>query len=354
MWHVSDRASLGRLVKLLLLVAWAMLAGCQEPASTQVLRVLAWPGYADPDLVARFEQQYDVKVDVAFINSDDELWAKLNEHSGDDFDVFAVNTAELKRYIDTGISVPIDLNQIPNTRQQLPRFRQLAAIPGITRDNKVYAIPYTYSAMGLIYDRDRVSAPPNSMAAMWDPQYQGKVLAYDGSNHNFTITALTLGIKDPFHLSDEQFRQVVADLIKLRRNVLTFYSAPEEAVALYQKNPIALVFGNYGTQQVKQLQDAGANIGYVIPREGALAWLDCWSMTRYAGNRKLAADWIDFMLEKDVSGALTQRQGLANTVTPSSTMLDSDKIIWIEPVEDFSKRARLWAKIRSGDVPELF
>ena len=354
MTHGSRERFSRWLVWLALGLMLALAGGCSKPEPRQVLRVLAWPGYADPDVVARFEQQYNAKLDVSFISSDDELWSKLNDRSGDQFDVFAVNTAELKRYIDTGISVPLELEKIPNTHHQLPRFEHLDAIPGITRDGKVYGIPYTYSAMGLIYNRDLVKQPPTSMAAMWDPQYQGKVLAYDGSNHNFTIAALILGIEDPFHLNDAQFHQVVNELIRLRRNVLTFYRSPEEAVDLYRKNKVALVFGNYGSQQVKQLQDAGANIGYVIPREGALAWLDCWSVTKYARNRLLAEKWINFTLEQDNSTVLTQREGLANTVTPSPAAMAADKIIWIRPVEDFTKRARLWAKIRSGDVPELF
>src|SRR6476620_6657924 len=110
------------------------------------------------------------------------LREKLKSGQGADFDVFAVNTAELTRYIDQGLSIPLDLSHIPNTRHQLPRFSNLQSIPGITREGRVYAIPYTYSAMGLIYDRKQVKKPPTSMAAMWDPRLKGRVLAYDGSS----------------------------------------------------------------------------------------------------------------------------------------------------------------------------
>ncbi len=52
----------------------------------------------------------------------------------------------------------------------------------------------------------------------------------------------------------------------------------EEAATLFSKYDIALLFGNYGTQQLKALREAGADIGYIIPKEGALAWLDCWAV----------------------------------------------------------------------------
>ncbi len=42
------------------------------------------------------------------------------------------------------------------------------------------------------------------------------------------------------------------------------------------------MFANYGSQQVQLLKAAGLNVGYVVPKEGALAWLDCWAITRHA------------------------------------------------------------------------
>jgi putative spermidine/putrescine transport system substrate-binding protein len=109
--------------------------------------------------------------------------------------------------------------------------------------------------------------------------------------------------------------------------VLTFYSLPEEAAELFRDHSVALLFANYGNQQLKQLRDAGADVGYVIPREGALAWLDCWAITRGAKNKRLAESWINFMLEASVSDALTRRQGLSNTIAANPAANDSDKII---------------------------
>jgi len=304
--------------------------------------------------VQEFERRHKVRVEVTLVATDDALWQKLTANKGGNFDVFAANTAELKRYIDQGISVPLDLEKIPNTRQQLPRFRDLRAIPGISRGGRVYAIPYTYSEMGLIYNRKLVRETPVSMAAMWDSRYRGRVLAYDGSTHNFTLAALLLGSKDPFRLGEVDYKRAVGKLIDLRHNVLTFYSQPEEAVELFRDNQVALVFANFGSQQVKQLRQAGADIGYVIPREGALAWLDCWAVTKGARNKKLAEAWINYTLEKPVSAALTERQGLANTVNADDLERQGDRIIWLEPVEDSLRRAALWRRIVSGERPGKF
>jgi putative spermidine/putrescine transport system substrate-binding protein len=329
----------------------AALAASTAVQAGEVLRVLAWPGYADPDIVKVFEQRFKAAVQVTVVSSDENLWERISANHGRDFDVFAVNTAELKRYLDAGLVAPLDLAGIPNIARQQPRFRDRRAIPNIVRGTDVYAVPYTYSAMGLIYDRHQFREPPDSISALWDPRYKGRVLAFDTGGHNFSIAALSLGMPNPFQLDETAYTQVATHLIALRRNVLTFYSLPEESVQLFREHKVALLFANYGTQQVQQLRKAGADIGYVIPREGALAWLDCWTVTRGARNKALAEAWVNYMLEGPVGHALTERQGLANTLEASDIDEHNNKIIWLEPVEDAARRSAIWERIVSGDRP---
>nr|WP_316642611.1 extracellular solute-binding protein [uncultured Roseateles sp.] len=345
------RSRLGISLRLFALVLLALpgLAGAKE-----VLRVLTWDGYADAEVVAVFEQRTGAKVEITYANSDDDLWNKLVKQKGQDFDVFAVNTAELQRYIAEGLSVPIDMAAISNNARQLPRFRRYADIAGLVRDGKTFAVPYTYSEMGLIYNRKLVKTPPNSFAAMWAPEYRGRVLAFNTSNHNFTLAGMVMGVKDPFQLTPAQLGEAARRLVQLRRNVLTYYATADEVVEWFKRHEVALVFANYGTQQVRALQDAGADIGYVIPREGALAWLDCWALSRGARNPALAQQWINYTLEREVSERLSKVHGLANTVTPFADSPAGDKIIWLEPIEDPARRKLLWDKILSGERLENF
>ena len=333
----------------------AVCAASPEAASDNVLRVLAWPGYADNDVVNAFETQFHVRVEVTFVDSDEALWTRMHSASPPPYDVLAANTAEIQRYTQEGLLTPIDLSQIPNRRRQLPNFQQLEAIGGLVHRGGAYAIPFTYSSMGLIYDRKQVPAAPHSMLELWNPRYRGKVLDFNSAQHNFSFTALALGYRDPFHLSASQTLAVAHKLIDLRRNLLTYYTLPEEATALFVQHRAALMFGNYGTQQVEQLRRAGADVGYVIPDEGALAWLDCWGVTRGAVHRNLAFAWINYMLEPAIGTLLTERQGLANTLeTPPGLEAGHQHLVWIQPVENIARREALWSRIVSGDRPERF
>lgn len=330
-------------------------APCAALAET-VLRVLAWPGYADSDIVALFEKRQGVKVAVTTVASDEVLRALLARTEGPGFDVVAANTAEISRMVSRGLLAPLPVNDIPNTARQLPRFRRLQSIAGITRGANVYAVPYTYSEMGLIYDRQQFSAPPQSIDVLWDPRWQGKVLAFDSGNHAFALAAMRRGLPS-FRIEDSRWIPLAKDLVALRRNVRAFYSLPEESLELFRSHHVAVMHANYGQQQLKQLRDAGLDVGYVVPREGALAWLDCWAVTQRSPHKTLAVQWIDYMLDPTVSRQLTQRQGLANTLDePAALSGDAmaGPIIWLEPVEDEARRAQLWQRVLSGDRPNRF
>jgi putative spermidine/putrescine transport system substrate-binding protein len=330
------------------------LAGCCAAAlaptrveagrETPVLRVLAWPGYAEPEVVQSFEQRHGVRVELTLIDTDEAMWARAG--SGDGFDVLALNTAELQRYWHAGRVQALDLAQIPNSRRQAPRFQDHRAIPGLLQGGKLFAMPYTYAEMGLIHDRRQLPEPPASIAALWEPRWRGKVLAYNGAAHNFSLAAQSLGLPSPFRLAEPDWPVAAQRLIELRRNVLGFYSQPEESVQLFMRHRAVLMFANYGPQQLRLLRAAGADVGYAIPREGALAWLDCWALTRDCREPRLAHAWIDHQLGDLASRLLVDRQGLANTLRDGP--LGDSQLVWLEPVEDAARRERLWAEIRSG------
>jgi putative spermidine/putrescine transport system substrate-binding protein len=333
----------------MLAAAATVLAVSWSPAMAKELRVLAWQGYADDDWVKEFKKESGADVKVVFIGSDDEIWAKIKGSEGKDFDVMAVNTGQLQRYIDAKLVQPIDLSKVPNQKaNQLPIFNDLTKVKGVMRDGQLYAVPFCFDSIGIIYNTDEVKTPPTSMDVLWDPQYKGKVLAYDNGEHNFSFTALTMGIQDPFHLSADQMAQIKAKLIKLKGNVLSFYTTADEATQIYKQNDVALIWANYGQQQVKSLQDAGAHVAYVNPKEGALAWLDTWAITTGAQDKDLAEAWINFLMKKEIGAQLTERSGFGNTVAPSSNAKPDDKLVYVETVEDPTKRADLWNEIKAA------
>ncbi|MBH9553676.1 ABC transporter substrate-binding protein [Inhella gelatinilytica] len=321
--------------------------GAAQAKGTAALRVLAWPGYAEPEVVRAFEAKYPVKVELTVIDTDEGLWQRLAARQGGEFDVVSLNIAELNRAVRAGLLQPVDSVSVPTIRRQLPRFQRAEDIPGLKHAGRRFGVPFTYSTMGLIYDKRQLSEPPRSLQVLWDPRWQGKVVGYEGGSHNVSIAAQVLGLSSPFQVPAEAWPQVAERLIALRRNVLGFYGQPDESVALFLRHGAALMFANYGTQQLRLLEQAGAAVGYAFPREGTLAWLDCWAISRGSADVPMAHAWIDHVLGDLASDLLVQRQGLANTRRAGDA--PDPRLLWLEPVEDAARRERLWARVIAGD-----
>jgi putative spermidine/putrescine transport system substrate-binding protein len=222
----------------------------------------------------------------------------------------------------------------------------------LQQQGQLFAVPYTYSTMGIIYDKRQFSRPPDSMNVLWDPRYRHKVLDFNSGQHNFSFAALASGISQPFQLDAAQQAAMVQAADCAAAQCAYFYSLPEEATELFIRHKVAVMFGNYGTQQLNSLRQAGADVGYAIPREGVLAWLDCWAMTRQHATAAGAA------MDQLHAGALGQRaaahrQGLANTLRPVPSCRRS-RVLWLQPVENANRREALWQKIYSGDLPGSF
>lgn len=321
--------------------------GAVDAAKPTTLRVLAWPGYAEPEVIKAFETEHRVVVELTTVDSDRMLWALISANWGADFDVLAINTAELQRCVEAHLVRPVQPSWVPHIQRQLPQFQQVQNIPGLVFGGSTMAVPFTYSDMGLIYSKAHFPAPPTATQALWNTRWQGRVLAYDGGVHNFSLAALSMGLPSPFALGQRDWPAAVDRLIALRRNVGSFYTSPEESLVLFKRHQAVLMLANYGSQQLHLLQQAGLDVGYTIPDEGALAWLDCWAITRAAAQPMLAAAWINHTLGPMASDLLVSRQGLFNTTSPSAHPLGQR--LWLRSPEDSDRRQRMWVRILSGD-----
>jgi len=56
-------------------------------------------------VIKEFERHTNARVELTTIDTDEALWQKVTNPTGPAFDVFAVNTAELQRYLDAGLGM---------------------------------------------------------------------------------------------------------------------------------------------------------------------------------------------------------------------------------------------------------
>ncbi|MBZ9935566.1 extracellular solute-binding protein [Mesorhizobium sp. BR1-1-16] len=320
-------------------------------AATKELRVLTWEGYADEQWVKEFEQANDATVKISYTGSVDEIFAKLLATNGDDFDVIAIETSSYKRLVEQKLLQALDLTLLPNRANLGPTF---ANVSSIVFDGKTYAVPFAWGSIPLIYDRKVFSEAPTSWSVFWDENYSGRVIAMDDATNAIVTTALLLGIKDPFNMSADDFAAVKAKLIDQKKYVLTYYAGFDDGVSIMAQGGVDVMM-SMGEPQVQMLQKKGIDAALTIPKEGAIGWIDCWTISAGARDVPLAHKWVDFMLDKRIGNYISEKTGYGNTTDLAANekigLNYADRLVFLQAPEDQGKRIDLWNEVKATPAP---
>jgi putative spermidine/putrescine transport system substrate-binding protein/spermidine/putrescine transport system substrate-binding protein len=319
-------------------------------AAGKELRLLTWEGYADDQWVKAFEAKTGATVSVSYTGSVDEIFAKMTASEGADFDVVAIETSSYKRLTQERLIQPLDVSKLKNAGNLMPAFKAVAAI---IFDGKTYAAPFAWGSIPLIYNADTFKTAPESWEILWDPNYQGKIIVMDDANNAIVTTALTLKVKDPFNLTDADFEAIKAKLLAQKANVASYYAGFDDGVSIFAQGGIDLMM-SMGEPQAPMLKKQGMNVGLTIPKEGAIGWIDCWTISKGARDVDLAHAWIDAMLEKEVGTYISEKTGYGNTTNADANakigLTYSDKLVFLQAPEDFARRIEVWNEIKATPV----
>src|SRR5699024_4380143 len=96
-----------RLLLLVCLLMVLVLAGQTRAQADEKLYLFNWSQYMDPDILAAFEQKYDVEVVRGFYGSNPELFSKLRAGGDHQYDVIFPSNYYVPRLIETGLIQPL-------------------------------------------------------------------------------------------------------------------------------------------------------------------------------------------------------------------------------------------------------
>ncbi|MEI6537736.1 MAG: extracellular solute-binding protein, partial [Verrucomicrobiaceae bacterium] len=133
-----------------------------------------------------------------------------------------------------------------------------------------------------------------SIAALWDPQYKGKVAMWDDKSMLYN-TARMLGIADPFNMSDEELEKVKAKLIEQKPLVRKYWSTAGELENLFASNEMWISY-TWGGLMLNDLKKQNVPVAEFTPKEGADGWNDNWMIAKGSPNIDCAYKYINFMM----------------------------------------------------------
>jgi spermidine/putrescine transport system substrate-binding protein len=264
-----------------------------DPASFrgQTLNLFTWASYHEKEWLAEYEKLRGVKINTQLFGSVPDGFAKV-QASPEAFDLVLATSGWLETYADAGLIVPMDEGQIPNMKNVTNelKWREATEYKG-----NLNGILYNWGDEPLCWIPGQVSNP-NSWHSLYDPSLAGKVSLVDDPTTVMPFIPIMLGFEEPYDLNEQQFKEMSEALLELRGQVTHVSASIEDQTNDFANGQVtAGVLYNVSTQVA--LKKNGIKLEQTIPKEGAAAWSDNYSMTK-AGEEKAALcyDFINYTL----------------------------------------------------------
>lgn len=333
-------------------------------AAEQEISLLTWETYSEDPWLEEFSKANNVKVNAVRIGSVDEVFAKISSGAVTP-DVIYVDTSVIPRLRTQDVLAPIDPSKVPNLKNVAPGidYKTSSII-----DGKLFALPYNWGPIPMMYNADSVKAGSDSWKTMWDPKFKGRVSMADDSFMSIVVVAIVAGAANPYKMTDAEL-QSVTDLLKtLRPQVKAMTTGNNDTQALFSSGEVDLGMC-MNPPIVANLQKEGKKVAYSIPTEGVPSWLDCAMLTK-KGDRdivyrfldaQLSLPWqkrfIEFSTSPGVLDAKTaEAQGVKPELIQQTVMPLLDQPgFWhtlrlFQNVEDTDRRLQLWNDFKAGTL----
>ena len=258
--------------------------------AAETITVLNWQGYGTDEAWAlkAFTAKTGIEVKHDYFNSEEEMLTKLRTNRGA-YDVVLINSARTTQAAGEDLLDPIDLSKLANAAALSPALRDS---PNFKMGDATYGVSWLWGINSLAV-RDGIGGITDTLAALSDPAFANRVAMFDDAVTAIGVGALLTGqdINNPTDM------KAVADKLRaMKPNVKLLWSSEDQwnksfaagefDLSIYWSGAIAR------SRNVHKLP-----VSFVIPKEGAIGWLDGLSLPKGGTKQAAALAFIDYMID---------------------------------------------------------
>jgi len=245
------------------------------------VRYMGWQGYEEAFNAGDFAKNNGITVNSTFQNDNGHTMTVATNGGIGNMDIITPDTAYTGLMADIGMLEPIDLSRVPNFQELDPFFQNNE---GVRVDGEIYALPYVWTIIPLMYNAKFIPEAPESWHDMLKDEYKGKVgLTNDLISIMVCYALAVTGKQDATRITKAELAEVRDYIINLKKNhARTVVSSYGELTDLFASGEIWISQGWVPVQLWAKAK--GADIRWTIPKEGVHAPVDCLAIVKDAPN----------------------------------------------------------------------
>lgn len=324
--------------------------------SSGEVRILAWAGYLTPEILADFTKKTGIKATYTPFGTNDELLNQMRANQGAGFDVIWPTVDRVPNYVEQGLLQPIDESKVHADKAIKSAYEGSAALGAVVQ-GKRWHVPTDWGTEAIAFDRKAAPLTYGSASYgdIWKPEMKGKATVRGHS----ALVGLGLWLeaqgklpkpmRDAF--KDEATMKSIYDVIlkeaiARKSNIVQFWTNENTAQGAFRTN--GAVIGQVWDSTAAALAKEGVEVGYLAPKEGALAWMEGVSIPKGAANVAQAYAFINYLLTPEAGAMYSNATGINSTAVGADALLspaaktffaaaypgDALQKLWWWPVQD--------------------
>lgn len=263
------------------------------------LFIINWGEYMDPDLIVKFEDEYNVNIIYEEVDSNESMYSRIKIHISD-YDLAIPSDYMVQKMINENMLKPIDYN-IVDQDVIGKRYYDLQTFDS----DGTYYVPYFYGVVGIMYNKELVDeADLVSWDVLWNAKYSDSIYMYDSVRETLAVGLLHNG----FSLNDtnsDHLKIVQTDLIA-QKSIIAGYGTDDIKYSI-QNGDAAMGVVYSGDYLLLGGEDD--NLGFYVPNEGTNVYVDNMVVLEGGRNEEMANRFIAFMNREENAVANAQWVG---------------------------------------------
>lgn len=250
------------------------------------LNLYVWAESIAPELITAFEQEYDVKVNIDSFTSNEDMLTKL-QAGASGYDLAMASQHFVRILIDEGLIQNFGANQLDAWANVSDQWKNQW-----WDETGEYAMPMSYGSASFVINRDEYDGPADSLSYFFEPdgELAGRIAMLSYPDEVVGAAQLYLGV--PFCTEDADEMKRVLDLLMAQKPAVAVYSS-DNIDSRLSSGEVAVHFWWDG--ETTRAQSEGANLEYVLPKEGVVGFLDSLVIPNNAPNYDNAVRFIEFI-----------------------------------------------------------
>jgi spermidine/putrescine-binding protein len=288
---------------LLMAVAFGSFAGCNKSAKPVAeISIFIWAEYLPREVLDKFEDRYNVKVNMTNYSSDADMYAKVKSSPLGTYDVIDAGDFYVKKLSDEGYLDKLDFANIPNIRFISPDYLSRY----FDSENK-YSVPYMGGIATLCYNANMVQTPVVSYIDLYRPEFKNSLVLPD--DYRLTIGSINLMLGFDFNETDPaKLAQTQAKLMELKPNVKMLDTDSPKTAMISGETAAGLMHSG----EIAIAMEENPDIQIVFPPEGQYWFFDSLCVAKGSKHKEWAEQLINFILEPEISKMISDTFPYAN------------------------------------------